>query len=174
MVGFPGLETAVDGTAYIDPAMAGATLDAICDTGATLLVILTEEDELPPGAYAILREQADFRGLELAFIPIPDFQTPDTPSVQRWFDLQSARTDLPSSGGTVAFSCQYGAGRSGLMSAFVLLLLGQPLDTAVTTVRGAFHEAIESDVQMAWLERVSAWLKDESQTLDLDSGATHS
>jgi hypothetical protein len=60
------------------------------------------------------------------------------------------------------------------MAALVLIEGGMSLEAAVSTVRDHFAEAIETEVQMRWLARVSARLKDESVSLDVDSGATHS
>ena len=174
MAGFPGLATGIDGTAYMDPEGITATLGAIRDHGAPLLVILTEESELPDDAYTLVRKNAEEIGLHLAFLPIVDFSVPAPDMLERWYDLQAKRDDLPNSGGTVAFCCQHGAGRSGLMAALVLLNAHVPLDTAVTTVRGQFSEAIESAAQMEWLKAVSARLKDQPGALDLDSDPTHS
>lgn len=168
MTGFPGLDTGVDGTPYIDPDGLSATLHDICTNGAGLLIVLTEEEELPDGAYDLLKTEAKAKTLDLNFLPIQDFQAPDADGLTQWHTLRNNRTDMPSDGGTIAFSCQYGAGRSGLMAALCLLEKGVGLQTAVATVRQHFSEAIESDVQMAWLTEVSAELKDESQTLDLD------
>ena len=78
------------------------------------------------------------------------------------------RSDLPTRGGTVAFACQYGAGRSGLMAAYVLLQCGMRLEDAVATVRDHFAEAIESEIQMTWLTEVSARLKVNASPLDVD------
>lgn len=159
MSGFPGLATAVDGSAYIDPESADTTLRAIRKAGAALLIVLTEETELPEQAYCFLRQQAEASGIALEFLPIPDFQAPDARGLAQWEALKSARPDLPDAGGTVAFACQYGAGRSGLMAALLHLEQGASLDQAVSAVRSHFGEAIESEVQMAWLTEMAARAK---------------
>lgn len=173
MAGFPGLAAGADGTPFLDPDRMGATLDAIVANGAPLLVVLTEEHELPDGSFDQLRGQAAARGLDLAFLPIRDYHTPDDPTIGRWHDLLATRQDLPNTGGTVAFTCRHGAGRSGLMATNVLLHDGMDLPDAVDLVRSHFAEAIETESQMSWLQGVSRRLKDDSQTLDVDSGTTH-
>lgn len=173
MAGFPGLDTGVDGSGYIDPDQTRATLHAITSRGATLLVVLTEEPELPPQAYAVLTREAEARKLDLLFLPILDYHAPDAATLRRWHDLMADRQDAPDAGGCIAFCCQYGAGRSGAMAAYTLMRTGLSLDDAVTAVRAQFSEAIESEAQMAWLEMVSSRLKDDSQTLDLDSDTPH-
>jgi protein-tyrosine phosphatase len=168
MAGFPGLRTGIDGTAYMDPDHLAATLDRIFETGARLLILLAEEKELPQKSFAMVADRAATIGLELAFLPIPDFNVPDDDMIRRWHDLLATRSDLPTRGGTVAFACQYGAGRSGLMAAYVLLQCGMALEDAVATVRDHFAEAIESEIQMTWLTEVSARLKVNASPLDVD------
>lgn len=166
MAGFPGLETGIDGTPYIDPDSLHATLAQIRAHGARLLVVLTEEQELPENAYQFLRDGSAVVGLDLVFLPIRDFSVPDADGLRQWQNLKTARADMPARGGTIAFCCQYGAGRSGLMVALCLMEQGVPLERAVATIRDQFAEAIESKEQMAWLDKVSSRLKDETQGLD--------
>jgi protein-tyrosine phosphatase len=165
---FPGLETGVDGTAYIDPDAMGRRLRSIAGQGAKLLIVLTEEAELPTDAHTLLRQTAQDTGIETAFLPVPDYHAPDAATMARWHDLDAQRTDTPRSGGTMACCCHFGAGRSGSFTAYILITLGLDLDQAVTKVRAARKEAIESEEQMAWLRAVSARLKDDSPTLDLE------
>lgn len=174
MAGFPGLITAPDRPDRIDPARTAATLAAMHARGAPLLVVLAEAADLPPDAFPTLRDTADSIGIDLAFLPIRDYHAPDDDTYRAWRDLRASRTDLPGHGGSIAVTCRHGAGRSGLMAALVLIEGGMSLDAAVATVRDHFAEAIETEVQMRWLARVSARLKDESVSLDVDSGATHS
>ncbi|MGI3169419.1 hypothetical protein ACRARG_09725 [Pseudooceanicola sp. C21-150M6] len=151
MSGFPGLQTGIDGSAYLDPESMTQTLSALRRQKATLMVVLTEEKELPEGAFPMLREQAESLGLELAFLPIPDYQAPDSALITSWQKLEKGRVDTPGKGGTIAFSCQYGAGRSGTMAAYLLIGLGMAPDQAIDQVRSCFSEAIESEVQVNWL-----------------------
>lgn len=174
MAGFPGLGPDQAYQDTIDDTRAKATLTAIHAQGARLLVVLAEASDLPAGAFDTLRRIAGSVGLDLAFLPIRDYHAPDPETYRSWRALCATRDDLPNRGGAVAFTCRHGAGRSGLMAALVLLEDGLPLDQAVTTIRAQFSEAIETDVQMTWLNRVSARLKDESTTLDVESDATHS
>ncbi|MFG6558160.1 hypothetical protein [Sulfitobacter sp. 1A15258] len=51
MTGFPGLLTHVDGSAYLDPHQMRETLEGLRAAGARELLVLTEEVELPDGAF---------------------------------------------------------------------------------------------------------------------------
>lgn len=151
MTGFPGLQTGIDGDPYLDPDNLSDTLADVKKAGAGLLIVLAEEAELPDGAFAFLHDGADAAGIDLAFLPIPDYETPDAAMLDRLHDLETRRPDMPNSGGTVAFACQYGAGRSGTMVAYLLLREGYDLDAAIKRVRAGFGEAIESEAQLTWL-----------------------
>lgn len=166
MSGFPGLQTSIDGEAYTDPHNLKATMADISNANVNLLVILAEADELPDDAFPALKEEAARIDLPLAFLSIPDFQAPDDAMLAAWEKLTKECDDLPNSGGSVGFSCQYGAGRSGTMVAYVLMKLGMDKDIAIKTIRDQFPEAIESEKQLIFLEKISARLKDQCADLD--------
>lgn len=174
MSGFPGLQTSKGQPDVIDPEAAQRTVAAITANGADLLIVLAEQFDLPDTAFDVLRQAADKARLTLEFLPIRDYHAPDQATEEAWNNIAGRHSRQIGPGGTVAFNCRHGAGRSGLMAAFILLRDGMSLDQAVTTVRQHFSEAIETEVQMNWLRQVSSRLKDDSQTLDVDSGATHS
>ena len=54
-------------------------------------------------------------------------------------------------GETVALSCQYGAGRSGVIAAWLLIGCGLAAADAIALVRAHFPEAIENRLQERWL-----------------------
>jgi hypothetical protein len=151
MTGFPGLEIAVDGVAYMDPITLNATLQQLTELGVASQLIFTEEGELPPAAFQTLNARALWHGISLDFLPIEDFSVPSELTLGRWKALRGevhARLDR---GGTVALTCQYGAGRSGLMIAMILIERGVAGPEAVRQVREAFEEAIENEAQEKWL-----------------------
>lgn len=150
--GFPGLCIDITGQALIDPDALELTLQRICGLHAELLLILSEASELPTGAFAALRGAAQAKGLELIFLPIEDFSVPDAAFLASWDRLKGRIHALLDRGGTCALSCQYGAGRSGLIAATLLMERGYMATAAIAHVRDQFHEAIESAAQVSWLE----------------------
>ncbi|WP_407494421.1 hypothetical protein [Pseudooceanicola sp. MF1-13] len=165
--GFPGLQSGIDGTAYIDPHNLKATMSAIHSAGASTLVVLTEADELPVDAMTHLGEAARNAGVQIETLPIPDYHAPSDETLAQW-DALATRRDWPDTQNTLAFCCQYGAGRSGTMAAYVLIRQGLSKDEAIKTVRDGFAESIESEVQLEFLEKISARLKDQAPDLDPD------
>lgn len=151
MSGFPGLETAFDGEAYIDPDSMGETLSGLRKAGATSVIILAEEAEFPPGTFQLLQKVAGQVTLDIEFLPIEDFSVPDATFMESWELRRPALFEELAGGGTVAVCCQYGAGRSGLIAAYILIESGVPADQAITQVRQHFDEAIESKEQEVWL-----------------------
>lgn len=156
MSGFPGLETGIDGSGYIDPDALQDTLQDIRDNAAALMLVLPEEEELPEGSFGLLKKEAETRGIELIFLPIEDFMVPDAAFMARWQSLGPRLHDLLRGGAGCAICCQYGAGRSGLMVALLLIEDGMGAEAAVAHVRAVFPEAVESAAQLAWLEERAA------------------
>ncbi|MCA0921247.1 hypothetical protein [Pseudooceanicola nanhaiensis] len=150
MSGYPGLEVGLDGEAYLDPDAAEAALQDMLAHGANTLIILAEAPELPEGNHNMLRGLVP-EGLELHFLPCRDFEVPDASFKERWNALRPTLEKRLAAGGTIAMACQYGAGRSGLLTALVLIEEGATPEAAIATVRRHFHEAVESEIQENWL-----------------------
>ncbi|MBR9766059.1 MAG: hypothetical protein GYB53_21715 [Rhodobacteraceae bacterium] len=151
MSGFPGLETGVDGLAWISPEMLEATLAEMTRRGARRLLVLTEPGELPEGAMALLETALERHRLRAHLLPIRDFGVPGPAFLATWRDLGAELRALLKAGGVLAVCCQYGAGRSGLITALLLIEGGLQPRQAVARVRDCFGEAIESPDQMDWL-----------------------
>ncbi|WP_156799452.1 hypothetical protein [Oceanicola granulosus] len=155
MTGFPGLESGIDGTPYIDPESLDATLTAVRAFEAGLLVVLAEEGELPAGSFGHLAVAAARHGIELAPAPIADFSTPGPAFEATWASLGGRVHGRLAEGGAVGLCCQYGAGRSGMIAARVLIERDLPADEAIAAVRIRFGEAIENRLQEEWLKNFS-------------------
>ncbi|QXT38431.1 hypothetical protein [Gymnodinialimonas ceratoperidinii] len=152
MTGFPGLETSVDGSAVFTPEMCRETLEGLYAEGARGLVVLVERDELPEEGFTLLEATAAEVGLTLTYHPIVDYATPSEVLAHTWAAQRPTREALLRQGGTMAFSCQYGAGRSGLMACWTLMEGGLTADEAIAKVRQQFPDAVESAEQEAWLK----------------------
>lgn len=151
MTGFPGLEIAVDGSAAFLPESCMETLTGIRAQGCRGLVVLVERDELARPGFDLLTRTAAEVGVALAHLPIADYAAPSDAMAQAWGAQRPAREATLRAGGTVAFSCQHGAGRSGLMACWCLIEGGLSPDDAIALVRSHFAEAVESAAQEAWL-----------------------
>ena len=154
MTGFPGLATHVDGAAYLDPQQMRETLEGLRAAGARELLILTEEAELPEGAFPLISKISRPLGLRLSFAPIEDFNVPCDGFLAQWPAHRARLEAALDAGETVALSCQYGAGRSGLIAAWLLIEAGLPAAEAIALVRRHFSEAIENRLQENWLLEV--------------------
>ncbi len=151
MTGFPGLLTHVDGTPYLDPQQMTETLKGLRAVGARQFLVLTEEEELPNGAFALISDISQQVGLEIRFAAIEDFNVPGEAFLRQWPEHRARFEQALDAGEAVALSCQYGAGRSGLIAAWLLMGAGLPAAKAVAVVREHFHEAIENQLQENWL-----------------------
>ncbi len=151
MTGFPGLETGVDGSAVFMPDQCAETLHGLRALGADTLTVLIESDELDESFLKFLEAAAKAEGLALVHFPIVDYSVPSDENAAAWAKGLVDRLDAFRAGQTRAFSCQYGAGRSGLMAALCLIEGGETPERAITLVRQHFSEAIESDEQEVWL-----------------------
>ncbi|WP_224814976.1 hypothetical protein [Hasllibacter sp. MH4015] len=151
MSGFPGLETSVDGQTYFDPETCKETLAGMRALGARDLHVLVEPGEIDTLGMDLLRASAADTGLALIPFPIADYSVPSDTQFARWDAGRAARAEVLASGGTLAFHCQYGAGRSGLMASLCLIEGGMAPDAAMRLVRSHFPDAVESAAQEDWL-----------------------
>ncbi|MGF1658136.1 MAG: hypothetical protein ACFCUS_01770 [Rubrimonas sp.] len=156
MLAYPGLDIAVDGRAWIDPDAMREVVARLAARRVAILISLACRRELPHGAGALLSRLCSAQAIRLARLPIADYAAPG----RRWLAAMArfgGRLDaLTASGRPVALCCQYGAGRSGAVAAFLLMRQGCPAPSAISRVRAGFAEAIESDAQREWLEAVRA------------------
>lgn len=160
MAGFPGLRIAPDGALYIDPEAQELTLSTMTDMGVRRLFVLPEMAELPEGMLSGLLAVATDGGLNPIAMPIVDFSFPDEAFVRDWNRMRPELDAILTADHAVAFCCQYGAGRSGLLAANVMIERGLEAQDAIACVRSHFGEAIESESQVGWLSDRSRSLRE--------------
>lgn len=153
MSGFPGLVVGPDDAKSYPLSACQETIEGLVSHGATVLVVLVEPDELAPLAFERLRHVCQTHGVHLDFRPISDFGTPDQVFMDHWMQGFSARQSHLAAGGTLAFCCQKGAGRSGLMAALCLMEQGLEAVEAIATTRAYFGPAVETEAQEVWLRK---------------------
>lgn len=129
-----------------------AELAAIRAAGVDTLVALIASDEakeLGLGAEADLARAA---GLDFRPFPIPDFTTPPLDAVTAAFVADLA--DRLRSGATVAIHCRMGIGRSSLIAASVLGVLGVDPAEALARISAARGCPVpDTDAQRDWVVR---------------------
>jgi len=161
IAGFPGLDVGVDGAAVFDPALCRQTVQGLRDYGAQGLTVLVERDELDQHGFDLLEATCVEAGMPLAYCAIADFSVPEAAMAAKWSAGRAARKVQLQSGATLAFCCQHGAGRSGLMAALCLMDAGLGAQAAIETVRSQFDEAIESPEQESWVASRSSASEDD-------------
>ncbi|TYC64651.1 hypothetical protein FMN63_19430 [Stappia sp. BW2] len=150
-LGFPGLAFDVQGNAYVDSERMAATLSSPALAACGLLIVLVEFGEVPEEAWGLLTQTAAARSIRIAHLPIKDYEAPDGAFMDHWTKIDPEIRALLTSGGTVALSCHYGAGRSGTVAASMLIERGLSPAEAIKTVRAGFADSIESEKQLLWL-----------------------
>lgn len=156
MLAFPGLDIAVDGRAWIDPEAMRDIVARLAMRRVAILISLACPHELPEGSAVLLAKFCAARGIRVLRLPIPDYAVPGRrwlAAMTRFGDRLDAHT---ATARPVALCCQYGAGRSGVVAAFLLMRQGLSAPAAIARVRRGFAEAIESNAQRRWLEATLA------------------
>ncbi|KAF0676413.1 phosphatase domain-containing putative toxin [Profundibacterium mesophilum] len=151
MTGFPGLLIGHDGEAYIDIEAMDDTFAALVEARVGTLIVMAGDDELPEGAGCCLAAAAKRSGIAIINMPIEDFSTPSAEFVEKWRVVGPQLHKLLDRGDGCALSCHYGAGRSGMIAALMLMERGAAPDAAISTVRAHFDESIENTEQENWL-----------------------
>ncbi|MGD9480183.1 protein-tyrosine phosphatase family protein [Shinella sp. G-2] len=150
-LGAPGVTIDHRGEAWIDPDGIDETLQALVAGGAALFLFLARDGDCPPGFRPMLRQRVRQAGIVFAALPIDDFSAPGAAWMRAWRRLEGRISALLAGGRAIALCCSYGAGRSGMVAAHILNGQGLPVEEALSAVRQAFPESVESPLQEAWL-----------------------
>ncbi|MCC6214828.1 MAG: cyclin-dependent kinase inhibitor 3 family protein [Polyangiaceae bacterium] len=113
--------------------------------GATHLVSLLEDRELPLLGIEPLFERAEAHGLHVVRLPIPDGTAPPRPEAVR--ALVADIVAWLAAEDTVVVHCRGGLGRAGTIAACALVALGAGAEEAMRVVRSARPNAIENELQ---------------------------
>lgn len=157
-MGFPGLDTNFRGQALINPNRMDTTLSHAVTAGMQLLLILTQPDELPQDAIAMLRRAVSARSVRALALPIEDYSVPGPAFMRAWRRLSPVFRTVFVSGASVGMCCHHGAGRSGVVAAMHLIDAGHAPENAVRLLRHQFPETVENDRQNKWLTRYTSCL----------------
>lgn len=128
-----------------------ADLLAIKDWGAVSLVSLMEDEEMDLFRVSNPGEAARRAGLNWFHLPISDGGVPDARFNKLWPDTANVLTQTLSSGQKVVVHCRGGLGRTGLVSAMLLVELGEKPGKAMWRVRQSRPGTIETASQEQYL-----------------------
>ena len=122
----------------------------------TVLSLLTSEEENELELSNEVRH-AKARGMQFVSFPIPDREVPDS-ETDVVVALEKLDADL-SSGKNVAVHCRQGIGRTGLMTACLLVMKGLNPETAVKRLSAARGTSVpETAAQRRWIDHYAAIL----------------
>ncbi|MBZ7926486.1 hypothetical protein LAC79_32450 [Ensifer adhaerens] len=164
-LGAPGVTIDPRGEIWVDPEGIDETLAALSACGAGLFLFLARDRDCPPGFRALLRRRVRQRGIAFAALPIDDFSAPGAAWMQAWGRLEGRVSALLTGDRAIALCCSYGAGRSGMVAAHILNARGLSVEEALSTVRRAFPESVESPLQEAWLHNQNNDRADPRQSI---------
>lgn len=150
-LGAPGVTIDHRGEAWTDPDGIDETLAALVARGTGLFLFLARDGDCPAGFRPLLRETARKAGMAFAALPIDDFSAPGAAWMRAWRRLEGRVSALLAQDRAIALCCSYGAGRSGMVAADILNGRGLSVEEALSTVRRAFPESVESPLQEHWL-----------------------
>lgn len=127
-------------------------LDAIKTWGASAVLTLVEEHELSALNVSSLGEEVMARGMAWTHMPIADFTTPDQTFRSKWPAVSDALLAELDAGRRVLVHCKGGLGRTGLVSAMLLVDRGMPAEETMALVRKHRPGAIENRQQENYLQ----------------------
>ena len=147
-------------------------LQAIIETGTSTLVTFLEDNELVELGVPDLGERADALGLDWYHVRIPNAGTPDKKAESLWQAIvKNFHWDIKN-GQTVVIHCKGGLGRTGMMTARLLMDLGKSVEDAIAMVRKARPGAIETRRQERHLKGLPV-LEDDDEIAGSQFAVTH-
>ncbi len=149
--GTPGLFVEEDGGLSLDDAALQAEMARFKNHDVKTLIALIEDAELHPVAFEDIEEAAVAVGIRSLRLPIADFHAPTAEQEADWAEIRGHARQVLAEGGSVAFFCLAGIGRSGMMAACLLVHLGLTPEDALSEVRRIRPDALETDAQLAYL-----------------------
>lgn len=138
----------------MEPGALEADLEKLKEEeGAQVLVSLMEPEEYELFGIGELIERARATGLEVLHLPISDGGTPAYAGLEeRHRELVDEIAGFLEGGRTVVIHCLGGMGRTGLVTAAVLVALGHSADEAIRIVQEARPGTIENEAQMGYVQ----------------------
>ena len=132
---------------FIEDEISGIAQEGIC-----VVVSLLEKNEEYSVGLAREEELCEKNGMEFISYPIPDMGLPR--SLQTYRDITKNIFDKISNGASVVVHCRAGIGRTGIVTAGVLLHSGMQVEEALEVVsKGRGIQVPDTDEQREWVEQ---------------------
>ena len=132
--------------------------------GAAALVSLMEQEELAWYGVADLPEMAVRLGLRHFHLPIIDMDVPGREFEKQWVKAGDKLRDLLLSGKSIVIHCFAGLGRTGTITARLMIELGVEHDTAISRIRAARPGTIQTLMQELYVRRCKPVLDPDQHT----------
>lgn len=129
-----------------------ADLARVRGWGAGSVVTLIEDHEFDALRVSALPERVQKLGMGWHHLPIPDGGVPDAGFALRWQYSGPALRQALQRGERIFVHCRGGLGRAGMVSARLLVELGETAADAIARVRAARPGAIENRAQESWVD----------------------
>ncbi|WP_186370564.1 ADP-ribosylglycohydrolase family protein [Enterobacter sp. DE0047] len=138
-------------------------LDFIKSWGASAVVSLMTDEELASLHVGALGTEVEARDMDWFQLPITDGTMPDETFERRWVYAGLRLRTLLREGKCILVHCRSGLGRTGLISARLLIELGMSAEESIAAVNEARPGSLESTVQKQYLNALplphnDAWL----------------
>lgn len=150
LLAYPGYVIQPSGIATIDPERLQNTFAALTAMGCQTLYRLIEPREEVSDGEPCVQVAAKRHQITLVKLPIEDYATPNPTTLQTMQQV-FAQTQPRSERDCIAVHCHAGAGRSGLVAAWLCMQDGLSAPDAIAWVRSSHPEAIETEEQLHWL-----------------------
>ncbi|GHD48916.1 protein-tyrosine-phosphatase [Thalassobaculum fulvum] len=128
---------------------------AIAEWGASCVLGLTTPGEAAALGWGDIAGRFAALGIPWLNAPIEDFTAPDTGFERRWPAILDRLLARLAAGERVLVHCRGGKGRSGTVTAALLVAGGMTPDAAIAAVRRVRPGAIETPEQEAWIRRLA-------------------
>ncbi len=130
-------------------------LGAIRAAGATCLITLTEARELRWAGRGNFGAAVERAGLVWHHLPIRDLGVPDARFEAEWQAVGPELRGRLAGGERLVIHCYAGLGRTGLITARLLVEFGEDPDRAIALVRSARRGSIQTAEQETYLRAVA-------------------
>lgn len=131
-------------------------ITAIKDHNIAVVVSLLARKELEHHGAGAIEELLNQAQIDWRQFPIPDFGTPSTEVAELWAQTVPSLLAHLQKGQKVLIHCAAGYGRTGMMTAALLVAMGIDAEKAIESVRSARPGTIETSEQEAFIQSLQS------------------